>query len=159
MAESSAKHRAAGSFDAFRLSHEHGVLQGRLDAASLPRVADRLADGAAPIVWRISGAEDGYGRAALDIDLDGHVCLECQRCLATFEWPVRQSTTLLLARNERELARLDADNAEEVALASGPLDPRVLVEDELTLLLPFAPRHPEGTCSPPAAQSQMTATQ
>src|SRR4029077_3776319 len=65
MAESSAKHRAAGSFDAFRLSHEHGVLQGRLDAASLPRVADRLADGAAPIAWRISGAEDGYGRAAL----------------------------------------------------------------------------------------------
>jgi uncharacterized protein len=150
MAESSAKHRAAGSFDAFRLSREHAVLAGRLDASTLPRVADRLAPGNAPIDWRIAGAQDGFGRAALDVDLDGHVFLECQRCLAPFEWPVHQSMRLLLARDARELARLDADNVEEVALATGPLDPRTLVEDELTLMLPFAPRHAEGTCSPPA---------
>ena len=64
---------------------------------------------------------------------------------------MRQATELLLAGNEREFATLDADSEAEAILADGPLDPAVLVEDELVLTLPFAPRH-EGAC--PARRSQ-----
>jgi uncharacterized metal-binding protein YceD (DUF177 family) len=31
-------------------------------------------------------------------------------------------------------------------LAHGPTDPLTLIEDELVLALPFAPRHPDGEC-------------
>jgi uncharacterized protein len=53
---------------------------------------------------------------------------------------------VLLARDERELAALDAGSESEVVLAEGSLDPLTLVEDELVLALPFAPRHAEGDC-------------
>ena len=73
--------------------------------------------------------------------------LTCQRCLEDFEWPIDQRTEVLLARDERELAVLDADNSAEVVLAGMPVEPLTLVEDELVLALPFAPRHPGDTCS------------
>jgi uncharacterized protein len=78
--------------------------------------------------------------------LSGSVTLECQRCLADFAWPIDVTTEVLLARDDAELAALDADSSLEVVLASGPLDPLSLVEDELVLTLPFAPRHPDGAC-------------
>lgn len=133
--------------DAFRLAREHGVAEGSVDAHRLPRVDDVLAEGPATIAWRIEGTVDAAGRPALAIELAGAVPLTCQRCLEDFEWPIDQRTEVLLARDERELAVLDADNSAEVVLAGMPVEPLTLVEDELVLALPFAPRHPGDTCS------------
>ena len=135
-----------GRFDASRLARERGVIEGNVDAHRLPRVADLLSDGPASIDWRIEGAADPSGRPALRIALKGAATLECQRCLADFEWRVDQATDVLLARDEAELAALDAESSLEVVLARGPLDPLALVEDELVLALPFAPRHADGGC-------------
>ena len=71
--------------------------------------------------------------------------LVCQRCLQPFAAIVEQSTELLLARSEAELARWDVDEI-EVVLATERLDPLTLVEDELLLSLPFSPRHADGQC-------------
>ncbi|HEX4883906.1 MAG TPA: YceD family protein, partial [Casimicrobiaceae bacterium] len=76
----------------------------------------------------------------------------CQRCLAPVDVPVGQATLLLLARDEADLVRLDEASEHEVVAAREPLDPLVLVEDELLLTLPFAPRH-EGDCAPPAGDA------
>jgi len=139
---------AHGRFDAFELSAEGGKLVGELDARTLPRAADQLAAGAdaAPIVWRISGGRDAAGRPLLTVRLDGAVPLVCQRCLQPFVAPVAQETDLLLARDEAELARLDAEET-EVVLANTTLDPRNLIEDELLLSLPLSPRHGEEACA------------
>ena len=144
--------RNAGSpstLDAFRLARDRGVVKGSLDAHCLPRVDDLLGDGPAKVEWRVAGAIDAIGRPALMVDVAGTLPLTCQRCLANFEWPVEQRTEVLLAKSERELADLDADSGAEVVLASTPIDPLKLVEDELVLALPFAPRHPDGACVPP----------
>jgi uncharacterized protein len=79
--------------------------------------------------------------------LHGTVNLTCQRCLGAFTWPIDERTELLLAKDERDLAELDAGSDTEVVLAAQPLDPLTLVEDELVLALPFAPRHPDDACS------------
>jgi uncharacterized protein len=146
---------AHGRFDAFELAASGTDLAGEVDARSLPRAADQLAEGsdAAPIAWRISGGHDGMGRPLLTVRLDGVVALVCQRCLQPFGATVAQQTDLLLARNEAELARLDAEEA-EVVLANTTLDPRNLVEDELLLSLPLSPRHDEEACA--AARRSMT---
>ena len=136
-------------FDAYQLARTGAEVSGAVDAQSLSRVMDRLQPGSAPIRWRISGTHDASGRPAIVVDLHGQVRLECQRCLGEVEWPVDQTTLLLLARDERELAALDADSENEVVLAKAALDPLTLVEDELTLSLPFAPRHEEGGCALP----------
>jgi uncharacterized protein len=138
--------RSGPRLDAFRLAREQGVAEGRVDAHRLPRVADLLADGPALVSWRIEGTTDAAGRPALSIELGGNVPLTCQRCLDDFQWPIEQRTELLLAHDERELAALDADSGAEVVLAATPVEPLTLVEDELVLALPFAPRHPEGAC-------------
>jgi uncharacterized protein len=123
------------------------VAEGSVDAHELPRVDDMLGEGPAQIAWRIEGSTDAVGRPALTIEIKGAVPLTCQRCLGEFEYPVDQRTSVLLARDERELAALDGDSDAEVVLAGTPVEPLALVEDELVLALPFAPRHPEDACS------------
>lgn len=142
-----------GHFDGFAVAAQHAVIAGRVDAAALPRVADLLAadGGAADIGYRVTGSADAAGRPALEVSVAGAVSLTCQRCLQPFRWPVEQTTLLLLARDERELARIDEEDHEhEAVLADAPLDAMVLVEDELLLTLPFVPRCPEAEC--PAAR-------
>jgi len=94
-------------FDALKLSASGESLTGEVDAADLPRVADRLATdaGAAKLAWRLVGCRDGQGRPALTLTLAGSVPLVCQRCLRPFAAIVDQSTELLLARSDAELAR------------------------------------------------------
>ncbi|HEX6138680.1 MAG TPA: YceD family protein [Casimicrobiaceae bacterium] len=135
-----------GRLDAFRIARERGVVEGSVDPHRLTRIADVLAEGPASIAWRIEGTADASGRPALDIELKGAVALTCQRCLGELAWPIDQRTEVLLAHDEREVATLDADSSAEVVLAEGPVDPLALVEDELVLALPFAPRHPDGAC-------------
>ncbi len=149
----------AGRFDALQLAARRAELSGQVDAATLPRVADLLADSdrSAAVSSRISGSADESGRPALDVALTGTVPLICQRCLQTFDWPIEQMTRVLVAADERALAQLDEEDAEhEVVLAAAPLDPVELVEDELVLTLPFAPRCPEATCVPALAPELRT---
>jgi uncharacterized protein len=139
----------AGTFDAYRLAREHDSLHGSFDAAASERLYDWLAPGDAPIEWNIAGTTDILGRPAIAIELDGSVPLECQRCLAPMQWPVRQRTVALLAKSEAEGDALDAGSDEEVLVAAEPLDALMLVEDELLLSLPYAPTHADGECAAP----------
>jgi uncharacterized protein len=142
----------AGRFDAFRLAQRGEVFAGELDMAALARVADRLApvDRPATVAWTIEGGQDGLGRPMLTLTLRGNLALVCQRCLQPCEVAVDQRSELLIAHDQAELKRLDADER-EVVLASSPLDVRTLVEDEMLLSLPFAPMHPEAECAPRAS--------
>ena len=134
-------------FDALKLSAAGESLEGVVDPAYLPRVADRLATdaGTAKLAWRLAGGRDAQARPALTLTLSGSVPLVCQRCLQPFAAIVDHSTELLLARSEAELARWDVDEI-EVVLSTERLDPLTLVEDELLLSLPFSPRHADGQC-------------
>ncbi|MCC6868707.1 MAG: DUF177 domain-containing protein [Burkholderiales bacterium] len=137
------------SFDAFRLARERGVLEGTLDVAVAPRLADRLADGVTgidPLCWRIAGTRDAAGRPALAIAIAGRVPVTCQRCLAPLVVAVDRQTVTLLAKSEQDADALDAGSADEVLVADHALVPSELVEDELLLTLPFAPTHEPGAC-------------
>ena len=141
--------RRGGTFDALDVALRGASFSGTMDAAALPRVIDVLApdSGSAEVAWRIAGVVDAMARPALEISLDGAVPLVCQRCLRPFSWPVAQQTTVLLARDERELAHLDAEDEHEVMLAAAPVDMVTLTEDELLLALPFAPRCERAECT------------
>jgi uncharacterized protein len=136
-------------FDAFKLASDGETLSGEVDARALERAADRLAPGSggARLHWRIAGDHDALQRPALAVTIEGTFPLVCQRCLQAFDAPISQQTRLLLARDEAELRRLDAEES-EVVLAASLLDARTLVEDEVLLSLPFAPHHPDGQCPP-----------
>ncbi len=142
----------AGRFDAFRLAARGEVITGKLDVLQRARVADRLAPtaGTAMIAWTIRGGRDELERPILTLTVQGSVPVVCQRCLQGFEAHLDQRSELLLAHDDAELARLDADER-EVVLASTPLEAAALIEDEVLLSLPFAPRHPEAQCAAASA--------
>ena len=137
----------AGRFDAFRLAAKGESLAGEIDASTLDRLADRLAPdaGPAPIAWRIDGEHDALRRPILCLTIEGSLPLVCQRCLQPLSAPIAQQTRLLLARDEAELGLLDAEEP-EVVLAATPIQARTLIEDEILLSLPLAPRHADGEC-------------
>ena len=144
------KHKP-GTFDAYRLAREGGVLEGTLDAMVSDRLGDRVADVddmPGDVAWRITGTANALGRPALAIELTGNVPLECQRCLEPFTFPIAQRTLAVLAKDEADADALDADSEEEVLVADHPLDAAELAEDELLLTLPFAPMHEPGACKP-----------
>jgi len=150
--------RSAGAgvprdFDALQLASRGETLTGEVDMARRARVADRLVpEAAAPIAWQIAGARDALGRPTLVVTIQGSLPVVCQRCLQPFDASIDQRSELLLARDSAELKRLDAE-ALEVVSAAGPIDALSLIEDELLLSLPFAPRHPEGKC--PASETMV----
>jgi uncharacterized protein len=148
--------RRSGSFDAYDLVRRRASVAGKFDVASLARAADRIAPegGSAEVAWRITGNVDPSGRPVLEVSVDGTVPLACQRCLQPFGWRVAQRTTVLLARDERELEMLDGEDEHEVILAAAPLDAATLAEDELLLTLPFVPRCERVEC----VQSAMAGT-
>ena len=131
-------------FDAFKLVARGGELSGTIDPVLLPRLGEQVADEGGSVAWRIRGGDDGQGRPALTVTVEGDVPVTCQRCLGTMRQPVAQETVLLLARNEAEVVRLDEASEREVILASAPIEALAVVEDELLLSLPFAPRHEQG---------------
>lgn len=100
------------------------------------------------IRWRVQGRADApTGRAWLDVDAQGPVRVICQRCLEPFNLPLRVSSTLGLVETQAQLDALDALEAEgqgpeiEYLVAEQRFDVEGLVEDELILVLPYAPRH------------------
>ena len=135
-----------GTFDAFRLARERGVLTGSLDVEASERLEDRTAAGPGTVSWRIEGVRDEAGRPAIAIDIEGAVPVTCQRCLSDFPLPVERRTIAVLARSEREADELDGLSDHEVVVADHPLDAVGLVEDELLLTLPYAPMH-ESDCA------------
>ena len=135
----------AGTFDAYRLARERGVLNGTLDIEASERLEDRTAAGPGEVTWRIEGTSDELGRPAIAIDIEGAVPVTCQRCLSDFALPVERRTLAVLARSEKEADALDASSDHEIVVADHPLDAVELVEEELLLTLPYSPMH-ESDC-------------
>jgi uncharacterized protein len=134
------------SLDPLRMAAHGEAKEGNVDARSLEAVADALAPGNEPvdIAWRIEGGRSAEGRPMLAVHVEGAVPLTCQRCLASFEWPLARTTRVLLARDEAELAVLDNESDDEVIDGSARIGAQSLVGDEILLTLPFAPVHPDA---------------
>ena len=143
--------------DVERFARDGAALEGVWPLASLERLAESQAEGAAPagqaLRWRASGQRfERVGAPAevwLHLDARATVRLVCQRCLQAMEVPLEIDRSFRFVRDENEAAELDAQVEEDILVLSRSLDLRELVEDELLLALPLVPRHED--CRHPAA--------
>jgi uncharacterized protein len=130
-----------------KFARGQGQLTGTLDLSRLPRVNDLLFDSAGEVRYAVTGYLNDRGHNALHVELDGELKLRCQRCLGPLIQPVRVQRDIVLVPGADEFAqREDEAESEDVIpdvarLALGPL-----LEEELLLALPLAPRHEEGAC-------------
>lgn len=119
-------------------------LRGNVALDALPRLGDVLADSCGNIAFALRGLKD-EGRLMLKVELVGDCRLRCQRCLGELVYPVAMTSFLRLA-SATQIDEVDTDDEVECIEASSQIDVLSLVEDELLLGIPYAPRHAEGEC-------------
>ena len=122
------------------LSHSGETTLAQLDARVFTH--ELLADTGDTVHYRIRGGTDRWQRPFLDIALSGVLQLVCQRCLKPVPFVLEDHAHVVLFADE---ARLDeamaADETLEGMLYSAEIDLRTLLEDQLLMAIPFAPRH------------------
>lgn len=136
-------------FDSLALARDNGEISGLLAVGDMPRLAEYAAADGDHLRCSLRGGRVEGGKLGLWLTVGGRLRLTCQRCLQALELPVEVDSRLLLvpvgaAWPDEELAddRADAIEAsEEQSLAA-------LVEEEILLALPLAPRH--DSCALPA---------
>jgi uncharacterized protein len=129
-------------------AHHGRELQGELPVAELARLVEMLADETGQISYTVGGGHAKDGAPMLTVSIAGVCHLLCQRCLGELVYPINLHTQLLLKQqNELELAsvELEEDGPDSI-LADDHLDVSAMLEEEVLLSLPFAPKHPLGEC-------------
>jgi len=121
-------------------------ISGEVPVAGLPRLLDMLEDSQGLLSYTVRGGVDKYGIPLLDVNITGTCRLRCQRCLNGMEYPIQHVARLLL-RDQAGLDALDDEEEEfDSVLAESQLDVLDLLEQEILLSLPIAPRHELGGC-------------
>jgi uncharacterized protein len=132
--------------DSLEFARSGQSLRGSVPVASLERLHDALCDTAGAVDYLLRGGCDARQRLTLALEVTGVLHLRCQRCLGPFDYRLRLANTLLLANpGEVDSGALDAEESESIE-PSGELDVASLIEDEIILGLPYAPRHAEESC-------------
>lgn len=136
--------------DSLEFAREARALSGSVPVALLERLADVLVDMAGSLDCEVRGGRDGEGKPYLDLHVAGSLNLRCQRCLSALVFEIDIGSRLLLVTPgaewpDEELAE-DGPDAIEASREQAVLP---LIEDEVLLALPVAPRH--ENCRPPVA--------
>jgi len=137
---------APAVIDSLEFARTGQILGGHLPIVSLARLRDSLFDRVGEVRFEARGGHDKRQRPLLALEISGVLHLQCQRCLGRLDYVLQLSSTLLLVSGgEMKSSELDDGDADWVA-ASVELDLAELVEEELLLSLPYAPKHDEGFC-------------
>ncbi|AMP38113.1 YceD family protein [Ralstonia solanacearum] len=144
------------AFDLFAFIRGGEQASGSVGLTDMPRLlAEQAADAPANagnlFRWQMRGVvrdeavaagQSPRQRLLVDLEVDGAVWLQCQRCLRAYEQPLPVRTRLEVVRSEAEAdaAPLDDDEA-DVVVGSRSFDLIAQIEDELLLALPVSPRH------------------
>jgi uncharacterized protein len=128
--------------DGFEFASAGRSLEGTWPIRDFPRLRDMLARDEGEVAYEVDGVRDERGRPSLRVKAQGTLALRCQRCLEPLELEVRADELLVLAATQAEIDAEPADvNAADRVVATKEMAVRDLIEDELILALPYAPRH------------------
>ena len=142
--------------DGFEFASAGATQQGVWPLREFPRLRDVLATDAGEVRYEISGVRDARGRPGLRLKVSGTLALRCQRCLEPMPFDVQTDETLVLAATLDEIHAEPADtHAPDRVVAGKEMALRELIEDELILAVPYAPRH-EGCVAVPADDGKST---
>lgn len=133
---------------------------GGCAVARLARLADLLADGGGEVQWELAGESarraDGGSDAHLALSFGATLRLACVRCLEPVAVRVEEHRHYRMVVSESIAEREDLESEDFDLLCHDPrLDVLGLLEDEVIMALPIAPRHAD--CERPAGAGAATA--
>ena len=128
--------------DGLEFARAGAKLRGAWPVAGLPRLRDALCTDEGSLQYELLGMPEEQGRPVLRLKVGGSLQLVCQRCLGALEFALHIDVSLQLAATQAEVDAepLEAAGPERI-VASREMPVRDLVEDELLLAIPLAPRH------------------
>ncbi len=130
-----------------------GKLAGRLRLDTLPRLTGMLFEASGHLDYEVAGETAGEA-AFLALKLNGTLPLTCQRCLGALDYALSVRNRVMLVGSgspwpeDDQVGGLE-DEACDAIEGSRDLDLVPLLEEEILLALPIAPRHEH--CDPPRA--------
>lgn len=132
--------------DSLDFARRGGELSGDVPVAELPRMTDLLADSEGKISYVLRGLAGKDGNPQLELIVDGLCNLRCQRCLNALTYPIKLVSRLrLVSEGEVDNSDIEDDEVDSIP-AEKRLDVLALLEEELLLSLPIAPKHGLGEC-------------
>lgn len=138
---------APAVIDVLEFARSAQQLSGSVAVASLKRLEDVLHDSEGILQYDLHGGRDERLRPLLQIAVSGRLHLSCQRCLGLLDYPLEISDTLLVIPPGSDDGEAIADpDAPDTVEENPELDVASLVEDEVLLALPLAPRHAQAEC-------------
>jgi len=138
--------------DGLEFARRQGCLSGQLRLGALQRLNDVLFDADGHLDYEIAGEMAG-NNAFLKLRIEGPLRLTCQRCLGPMEFALDLSSRVMLVESEApwpedgQHGGLEDETCDAIE-ASRELNLLPLLEEEILLALPIAPRH--EACQPPA---------
>ena len=134
--------------DGLEFARSGQEVRGSVAVRDLGRLEDLLHDASGSLEYEVKGTRDARNRPQLALKVAGRVHLQCQRCLGLLDYSVDVANTLLLVSRGAQADEVMIDPEAPDAIEADPhLDVGGLIEDEVLLSLPLAPRHPEGVCA------------
>jgi uncharacterized protein len=130
------------AIDGLDFARTGSKMQGAWPVAELSRLRDALRTDEGTLQYALLGVPQERGYPALRLTVGGTLQLVCQRCLGALEFPLHVDVSLQLAATQAEVDAepLEAEGPERI-VASREMPVRDLVEDEVLLAIPLAPRH------------------
>lgn len=134
--------------DPVRFARDGSSVAGKLPLSGMPRLRDVLSDREGAVSYAVQGYMSAKGQPVLCVSLTGDLAVPCQRCLEELRLHVdtRREIVLLPRATDPDPTEGEDDNIDFMPSTSS-LDLHDLVEQEVVLSLPMAPRHAEAACS------------
>lgn len=118
--------------------------------SALERLHDLLAEVSGEVAFRLEGFKGANGELMLHLEVSGVLPLACQRCLKSVAFDLDVDNLLQLVPEGVELSQEELeDDTRDFLPVARELNVVDLVEDEILLTLPVAPRHEK--CGLPGA--------
>jgi uncharacterized protein len=140
--------------DLFAFIRDRQQLEGELQLTASPLLADAIIDNppeSTPLLrWTATGAArkaaqpGSIAKPCLHLVLEGEIWLECQRCLGAYRHPLAIETRYRVFRSNQAANAAAVDEQYEDIVGTAQFNLIRLIEEEVLLSLPWAPKHP--TC-------------
>ncbi len=133
-------------------------IHGTIENSQLLRARDLMSSHAGIIEWSLSGSVGLDGKSKLTLLIKCVVQMPCQRCLESVSVDLNLKSEFILVRDDSEIPSEDDDVDEyDYLVADAEMDVLALVEDEVLLTLPYAPKHRVEDCSVKSEQLETKA--
>jgi uncharacterized protein len=128
--------------DVFEFARLGQAYTGAVPVSAMPRLATMVDNTDGEVRFTYRGRVDAQGRPAGTLALDATLNLSCNHCDRPVAFALAVERDYYFVRDERALAAIAVDAAgEEPLIGDTRFDLGALVEEEVILGLPIAPRH------------------